>query len=350
MEPTLHTGVFWLFFSVFTVVAFFSQALPFSKFSIKLKIFGNYWMGVFTYLLLTVLAVDTVRFILKVTQIQPEFLSTKNGGIAVGLFTLFVVAGFVGYGLWRAKEVKIVSYDITIDKPSELRGLKIALVSDLHLGNMIGYEQMKAMVEKINALKPDMVVLAGDVFDGSYDAVDDPKGIAELYRSINATYGTYAVLGNHDAGRTFGKMVSFFEEAGVKLLQDENMLIDDKLTVIGRKDRRPIGEQGSKVKPIEELVHGVDFTKPVIVLDHQPNGINDARQIEADLLLCGHTHKGQISPGNFITKKVFEIDYGHLKTGHLNTIVSSGYGTWGPPMRIASHCEVVEINVQFQSE
>lgn len=350
MVPTLNTGLFWMLFIVFTVVAFFSQALPFSKVSRPLKIFGNYWMGVFIYSLLTILAIDTIRIILKVTQIQPEFLSTKNGEFAVGIFIILVVAGFFVGGLWRAKKVKTVSYDITINKPSKLSGFKIALVSDLHLGNMIGYDQMKLMVEKINALKPDMVVLAGDVFDGSYDAVDNPKGIAELYKTIKTTYGTYAVLGNHDAGRTYSKMESFFQEAGVKLLLDESVVIEEQLTVIGRKDRRPIGEQGPKRKAIEELIPEVDFTKPVIVLDHQPNGIQDARQIKADLLLCGHTHRGQITPGNFITKKVFEIDYGHLKTGDLNTIVSSGYGTWGPPMRLASHSEVVEINVHFKAE
>ena len=348
LTPTISTSFFWLIYCLIAIIAIFSQGMPYSKFSKTLKKFSNYWIGIFSYLILTILFIDIIHFILKVMQIQPDFLSTKNGGIAVGAFVFLVVGCLVGYGIWNAKQIKMISYHITIDKPSILNELKIVLVSDLHLGHVIGYKQMKNMVKKINALKPDMVVMAGDVFDGSYDAVEMPERIAELFQTINSTFGTYAVLGNHDAGRSYAKMVSFFSEAGVKLLRDEVITIEESLTIIGRKDRTPIGEQGSKRKPIEELTIGVDHSKPVIVFDHQPNGIQDARQIQADLLLSGHTHKGQFTPGNLITKNVFEIDYGHLKTGTLNTIVSSGFGTWGPPMRVTSNSEIVEINVQFQ--
>ncbi|MDF2536593.1 MAG: serine/threonine protein phosphatase [Bacillales bacterium] len=348
LTPTISTSIFWLIYCLIAIIAIFSQGMPHSKFSKILKKFSNYWIGVFYYLILTVLFIDIIRFILKVTQIQPVFLSTKNGGITIGTFVFLVVVGLVGYGIWNAKQIKMVSYQITIDKPSNLNRLKIVLVSDLHLGHVIGYKQMESMVEKINTLKPDMVVMAGDVFDGSYDAVEKSDKIAACFQSIKSTFGTYAVLGNHDAGKSFTKMVTFFTDAGVKLLQDEVVIIDDTLTIIGRKDRTPIGEQGSKRKPIEELATGVDHSKSIMVLDHQPNGIQDARSIQADLLLSGHTHKGQFTPGNWITKKVFEIDYGHLKTGNLNTIVTSGFGTWGPPMRVTSNNEIVEIDVQFQ--
>jgi predicted MPP superfamily phosphohydrolase len=348
MTPNISTSVFWLFYILIAMIAIFSQGIPHSKFSKILKIFSNYWIGIFSYLVLAILFIGIIRIILKVTQIQPAFIATRNGGIAIGTFVFLVVVCLVGYGIWNAKQIKMVSYNISIEKTSVLKGLKIVLVSDLHLGHVNGYKQMESMVEKINTLKPDIVVMAGDVFDGSYDAVEKPDKIAASFQSIESTFGTYAVLGNHDAGRTYTKMVTFFSDSGVKLLQDEVITIEEALTIIGRKDRTPIGEQGSKRKPIEELAIGADPSKSVIVLDHQPNGIQDARSIQADLLLSGHTHKGQFIPGNLITKKVFEIDYGHLKTGHLNTIVSSGLGTWGPPMRVGSKSEIVEINVQFK--
>lgn len=142
-------------------------------------------------------------------------------------------------------------------------------------------------------------------------------------------------------------MVEFFKQADIKLLQDEFLEIDDEFTVVGRKDISPIGEQGIKREDINAVLEDVNTNKPIIMLDHQPSKINEEAEKNIDMILCGHTHKGQLFPGNLITKNLFLIDYGYLKVKNTNIIVSSGVGTWGPRMRIGSKAEIVNIKLNY---
>ena len=169
----------------------------------------------------------------------------------------------------------------------------------------------------------------------------------ELFKKLESKYGTYAVLGNHDSGKSYEEMVEFFKQADIKLIQDENISISDEFILCGRKDATPIGVQGENRKSIKELLDNVDDNKPIIMLDHQPTSINEAELNNVDLLLSGHTHKGQLFPGNLITNKLFLVDYGYLKVNDLNVIVSSGVGTWGPPIRICSESEITNIKLEY---
>ena len=149
------------------------------------------------------------------------------------------------------------------------------------------------------------------------------------------------------AGDDLGEMLRFLEKAGIQVLRDE-MLQFAGIVVAGRLDRSPIGEQGKR-RPLDQLLVTVDRTRPIILLDHSPFGIAEAKDTPVDLLVSGHAHNGQIFPGNLIVRAIYENGYGYRQFGNLHTVVTSGVGTWGPPWRIASQAEIVAVQISFDS-
>jgi predicted MPP superfamily phosphohydrolase len=232
------------------------------------------------------------------------------------------------------------------------------LLSDLHLGSIYGKEFLTDVVDEINQLEPDIVCIVGDVFNDDFNALAHPEESIEIMASIQSTYGTYACLGNHDTGSTFYKMLDFFDQAGIVLLKDEYVIVDNQFVIVGRNDSSPIGYQGDLTRGTlvditnfsnsgsESAFHSYDL--PVIVMDHQPSNIVEYSN-ETDLLLFGHSHRGQMFPASLITDAIFVVDYGYYQADadSPHVIVTSGAGTWGPPMRVGTDCEIVKIGIEF---
>ena len=240
--------------------------------------------------------------------------------------------------------------------------LKIILVSDLHLGYNIGLRQMEKMVAKINAEKADLVVIAGDIFDNEWEAVQEPGRMAELLRGIRSKYGVYACYGNHDieepilAGFTFRQrapkasspqMDAFLSDAGIQLLRDEGVLIDGAFYLYGRADAQRPGAGISERKSPQEITADMDKTRPIIVIDHQPRELAALAAAGVDIDLCGHTHDGQMFPGNLVVRPFWENFYGYLQKGSMHNIVTSGVGLFGPNMRVGTKAEICPITVHF---
>lgn len=164
-------------------------------------------------------------------------------------------------------------------------------------------------------------------------------------KGIRAAYGVYASLGNHDAGKTFKEMLRFLEQSNIQILNDEYVIIDERLVLLGRVDPYPIGGFGElQRKDTTEILATIDTNMPVVVMDHTPTNIEQyGRAI--DLLLAGHSHRGQLWPFNFITRAIYTVDYGHYqRDAHSpHVIVTSGVGTWAMPVRIGSNNEIVSI-------
>jgi predicted MPP superfamily phosphohydrolase len=171
----------------------------------------------------------------------------------------------------------------------------------------------------------------------------------ETFRELKPTYGTYAVPGNHDNNPA---AIRYIKGAGIKVLQDSYTKVADSFYVVGRDNefehgpRVPNGKQGRL--GLAAILQGVDRSLPIIVLDHQPSQLAEAQKNGVDLQFSGHTHRGQLFPGHLITSRIFEIDWGMLQKGNFHAIVSSGYGTWGPPIRIGSKPEIVDVVVKFR--
>ena len=218
------------------------------------------------------------------------------------------------------------------------------------------------MVRKINRMDADLVVIAGDLFDNEYEALDDPNKLAKILSGIKSKYGVYACYGNHDieekilAGFTFRskkkkvsdpRMDQLLKNAGIKLLRDEGVLIADSFYLYGRADAKVPGRGIQSRKTAKEITSTMDMDKPVIVLDHEPSELQKLSDAGVDLDLCGHTHDGQMFPGNLTVKLFWENAYGYLKKGNMHNIVTSGVGVFGPNMRVGTKNEICEITVTF---
>jgi predicted MPP superfamily phosphohydrolase len=258
---------------------------------------------------------------------------------------IIVIAGSVIFhGLWRAGHAVVTKYSVSTEKVLPKEKLRIVLVSDTHIGAMVHKKQLARMVSLVNSLEGDIILLAGDIIDRdmeAYTAEDLNKEMARL----KAPLGVYAVPGNHDYfGGSLPELRENLRAAGIRMLEDEAVFAGG-LYVIGRSDYSS-GSRGSRRKPLAELASDLDSSAPFILMDHQPRNLGEAEAAGIDLQVSGHTHKGQIWPGPLITKRMYENDYGLLHKGKTAVIVTSGYGTWGPPLRIGTLAEVVLIELE----
>lgn len=310
--------------------------------------FGDYWMGIYFYLLLLLILSDIILLVSKWVKIIPSptparvIFHTRS-------VVLVLVIGLVSYGIYNANQLKEVTYPIQIHKNTSLDHLNIVLISDLHLGYINDVKFIEDVVDRINGLQPDIVLMTGDIFNGNYYALSNPSKGMELLSTIQSTYGVYACLGNHDAGRSYDEIVNFIDKSNIKLLNDEHVVIDNQFVVVGRRDSSPIGNQGNPRAITSEVMSKIDTNMPVIVMDHQPTNMIQYGD-DVDLIISGHTHQGQVFPGNLITNAMFTVDYGHYQknSNSPHVIVTSGAGTWGPPLRIGTNSEIVQIKVDFK--
>jgi predicted MPP superfamily phosphohydrolase len=248
------------------------------------------------------------------------------------------VAGYINFQYPR-----IVNLAIESPLPAGGRVLRILLASDLHLGYLCDKAKLRGWVSLINAQRPDIVLLAGDLSDNHMAPIVD-QGLHEELSQITAKYGVVAVSGNHEYYlRPPGCFERYVRETTtVRYLRDEVSLIDGLFYVVGRDDRTNGGRA-----PLAALLRGVDRGKPVIVVDHYPTDMAAAAASGVTLALSGHTHRGQFFPVTAIVPFVFENCHGYRRRGDSHFYVSSGLGLWGPQCRFGSNSEIVNIELAF---
>lgn len=343
--PRANTKIFAVCFALIALTLILSF-LPIPRFLDRFfSYIGSYWMGIFVYVTMLLLLSDLVILILKLTRVIPSPVSGQVRFIS-SLTALILTFGIVTYGVLHAYTIKHVSYDVKLNKETSTE-MKIVLISDLHLGAVGNEKKLSKIVDGINKQSPDIVCIAGDFYNDDFYSIKNPEKVKNLLKSIDTKYGVYAILGNHDGGKTYLKMADFMEECGITLLNDEYTIIDNRLVLVGRVDASPIGGFGEiKRKPYSEVFAKIDSTLPVVVMDHTPSHTEEYGS-DVDLVLSGHTHKGQLYPFNYVTNAIFVVDYGHYQKDPQSTnfIVTSGIGTWGMPMRVGSNCEIVTINI-----
>jgi len=271
----------------------------------------------------------------------------KNIRFYSGLVVVLATISIIAYGIYNANQIKITHYEIQL-RDASLNNMEIVLISDLHLGDVSSERNLESMVQYINNLNPDIVCIAGDILNDDFRLIRNPERAISLFRTINARYGVFASLGNHDGGRTLNQMKNFLAESNIKLLNDEYVIIDGRLALFGRLDASPIGGFGElQRQDISKTISSVGANMPVIVMDHNPSHINEYGR-EVDLILAGHTHGGQMFPINLLTRAMFAVDHGHYQRGTYSphVIVTSGVSTWRPPIRIGTNNEIVSILIR----
>lgn len=341
-----YPWILWVIIGFFALTSMLTMLLFDANVGDFIGKIGSYWLS-FWFLSLVIYGLTDLilKIMNKVTLIQSKTELVVWLGSTMLIFVLFC------YGSWQAQQIKTMKYQVTIDKATsnQQKKVKAVLISDLHLGYVNDVKKLEKIVTKINQMQPDIVFISGDLFDGNYKALQDTQGMEKQLKRLSSTYGTYMCWGNHDAGETFEKMKTLVKAANITLLEDEMTVVGEEILVVGRKDSRPIGSQDGTRKNLKEQFEKVGNQLPKIILDHQPSNIDEYEQPN-ELILSGHTHQGQIFPFSLVTKAYFTVDYGYYRKDK-NTpqvIVSSGVGTWGPPMRIGTQSEIVQIDITIE--
>jgi predicted MPP superfamily phosphohydrolase len=258
------------------------------------------------------------------------------------LVSLVVIAVAMVWGNIRFNHPNLVQLDLTVEQPFQGKTLKIVAASDIHLGTSIDKKYLHRYVQLINARKPDIILLAGDITDRSFGPVLEQRMEEELGQ-LQAPLGVYAITGNHEYySGVQDQIADYLRTAGITVLHDSTALVDNRFYLIGRDDRT-----NPKRKPLAELVQGLRPELPRILLDHQPYDLQQAVDNDIDLQISGHTHEGQFFPGNLIVRRIFEVAHGYKKKGKTHIYVSSGLGIWGPLYRIGTQSELVEIRLKY---
>ena len=353
-------AVVYLFMALSPVIAFL---LPKSAVAIVIRRISTYWIGIMLYSLLYVVLFDLLRLIAKHTKLKNTLLFSRGSVISIGSVVVACAVATCLYGIFNARNIKVNEYSVTVNKScGSDKHLKAVLVADLHMGYAIGVDHITNMVEKINQQNADIVIIAGDIFDNSYDGMDDPEGIKAQLKSIKSKYGVYAVYGNHDIdekilmGFTFDwggkqlhseKMTNFMKDCNIKLINDESVLINDEFYLVGRRDTdKPGTEDGTRAE-ISELTKDLDNTKPIFVLSHEPDELQKTADAGADIDFSGHTHDGQLFPGNLTIGLFWENPCGMIKKDNMYSIVTSGVGVYGTFMRVGTDAEICSVDIDF---
>ena len=353
-------AVVYLFMALSPVIAFL---LPKSAVAIVIRRISTYWIGIMLYSLLYVVLFDLLRLIAKHTKLKITLLFSRGSVISIGSVVVACAVATCLYGIFNARNIKVNEYSVTVNKScGSDKHLKAVLVADLHMGYAIGVDHITNMVEKINQQDADIVIIAGDIFDNSYDGMDDPEGIKAQLKSIKSKYGVYAVYGNHDIdekilmGFTFDwggkqlhseKMTNFMKECNIKLINDESVLINDEFYLVGRRDTDKPGSEDGTRADISELTKDLDKTKPIFVLSHEPDELQKTADAGADIDFSGHTHDGQLFPGNLTIGLFWENPCGMIKKDNMYSIVTSGVGVYGTFMRVGTDAEICSVDIDF---
>ncbi len=341
--------IIFLFFSLSYIIAkIFTKAVPGFLYDIILWA-GSFWFAFMIYFLLSVILIDVLRLFNWQFNFFPTFIKNNYPFVKfiTALIILIIVGTIVTAGFINTRTLHVKTIDLNLRKGnSPLSKLNIVMASDIHLSPMDNEKFLLKIVEKINSLNPDIVLIAGDLFD-DHAYILKERGIGPALLELKSKYGTFAITGNHEFINGIESAVSFIESYNIKLLRDTSVMIDNSFYLVGRDDIAKKQFTKQKRKPLEEVMDNVDKSFPVILMDHTPFGLEEAEKNRVDLQLSGHTHHGQMFPGNLITNRIYEVSWGYLQKGNTQYYVSCGAGTWGPPVRTGSYSEIVNLKIKF---
>lgn len=354
LKGSPHRNIFIWIYWIIAATFIIGQVLERGEPSLIAKItthIGSAWLSLFLYLFLFVLIVDVVRLIDHFIPFFPERIIRNYTNGQLLFFTALSVSFIITvYGYFNARSPRVNTINIEINKFNPgIKNMKIVFVTDIHMGAMVGNRRAEEMVEMINSLGADIVIFGGDLVDHNPRYVKT-YNIGVHFLKIKSRYGIYAVAGNHEFIGNPEKSISYLEQFGVKYLRDTMITVAGNIKIAGRDDKDKVRFSGEKRKGLNEILAGSRRDDIIVLVDHQPVEYNIAQQGGIDLMLSGHTHSGQLWPFSYITNAIYSNDYGLQKNGNTFFYTSSGYGTWGPPVRTGNRPEVVEINIFFKGE
>ena len=255
--------------------------------------------------------------------------------------SLFLTLSLLSYGYYNYQHPKTEVFNIVINKQTvhNEQPLKVVSVSDVHLGYGTDKKELKQYVEMINAQKPDLILIGGDLIDNSVVPLYEEKMMEEL-SELKAPLGVYMVPGNHEYISGMNASARFIQDTPIQLLRDSIVTLPGGIQLIGRDDR-----SNTARRSLQKLMANVDKNKPIILLDHQPYKLTESEAAGVDLQFSGHTHRGQVWPMSLVTDHIYEQSHGYRQWGNSHIYVSSGLSLWGPPFRIGTESEMVVLQL-----
>ncbi len=298
---------------------------------------SGYFLAFLFYDVLIQLVFDIISLVFDFSRIVRAWLI-----LAAAVLTLLLVV----IGSIHARKQKLITYRVRIGNwPGNTR---IVLLSDLHIGAFIDGDYLRRVFDKVNGAGPDVVVITGDIFDGCMPGSGQMADTVEAFRGLSAPMGVYAVTGNHDPDTDDKSFSDFLENANIHLLYNQAKELPGWY-LIGRAG---IVDMREVRVPLGEILPKAAERKPVVVLDHDPQGIREAAEFGADLVMCGHTHGGQFFPITILTRLANgrENFYGYGIRGRTQSIISAGTGFFTIPVRIGTDSEIVIIDVSGEAD
>jgi predicted MPP superfamily phosphohydrolase len=293
------------------------------------------WMAVLFLLFVSLLAVDLITvFGFLLSRLAP---SLRGWALVAGV-VLSVIALVQGF-----RPPVLQNYEVRVPGLSqEMDGTVIVAMSDLHLGSLIGEQWLVKRVSQVREQRPDLVVLLGDLFEGH----GKPRGeLLPALRRLTAPLGVWAVPGNHEFHGGNNGAMDLLDEAGIRLLRDRWVEVRPGFVVAGVDDLTSSRRRGRDIDHISKAVAG----RPpgtTILLSHTPWQTKQAANAGVNLMLCGHTHSGQIWPFGYMVRLFYPLLEGRYEAAGMPVIVSRGTGTWGPRMRLWRPGEILRVTLR----
>lgn len=312
--------------SLFMAMAFRNFSLPYSLHS-AMFLTGGGWMAFALYMVPALVAADLCAI---------PFPKLRKYTFVVALVPVVCI---LVWGNCRYRNPDINRIDVSLDKPLGCGQVKVVAVSDVHLGLGTGKKALRRYVDMINAESPDLVLIGGDLIDSTVLPVCSEEMDEEL-SDLNAPMGIYMVPGNHEYISGIDGCIRFLERTPVVLLRDSLVALPCGLQILGRDDRA-----NPYRKDLAGVLAGADMDRPVFLLDHQPYGLEENDAAGIDVQFSGHTHDGQLWPGNLIVRKMYEQASGWRRWNHAFIYVSSGLSLWGPPFRIGTSGDMAVLTL-----
>jgi predicted MPP superfamily phosphohydrolase len=338
----LYTIIYLLLVSIYPIIERFSDE-NLNSFIQALSFISGYILPFYLYLFLFVLLFDLFLIINKLVQfISPEKRKSYWFRLTMLSAMILLSVAVVVAGIINLNTIRVSKYTIEVPrKYSKIDHLRIAFAADIHIQQNTRIQFIEQFVKKINALKPDLMLYAGDIVEGDNEN-ETTKDIESAMKKIVTKYGTFGVTGNHEFYGGNGQG-NFFRELGITMLSDTVIKIDSSFYLAGRNDEH-FGQRKTAIRMLGSIPHDM----PVILMDHRPTQLQEVSQTIADVQVSGHTHNGQMFPINMITNTVYELSWGYKKIRNTHFFVTSGLRLWGPPVKTAGKSEIMLIDVKFK--
>lgn len=344
-----YAPLFW-FLALAFVAGRNLENVAVSSWSTALVWIGALWFALMYYLFLGTLLLDVGGRLLGWLRLLPaawkeDMARTKfHAAMLLLAAALLLVAG----GHWNALHPRIVKMEVSLPRVTEgPEQLRVAVASDWHLGTLVTQARVKAWVDAINALQPDLVLLPGDVIDEDLPPVVE-NNLGEYLRELRAPLGVYGVTGNHEYIGGVEAAVDYLEDHEVTMLRDRAVPVaGGAFWLVGREDASIGRFRGERRAPLRDILRGLPPGAPVVVMDHQPIALEEAAAFGVALQLSGHTHDGQLWPNKYFVRALFGHSSGRLRVGGMEVYVLPGLGTWGPPVRVGTRPEILDLTLKF---